>query len=313
MLVVSTAHAHINMIAPLQGRQGDQKTSPCEGSPRGTVYTFEPGATISLGVDEALAHPGYFRIAFDNDGEDAFTDPASIKPAYRKCLTNKPDKCGTSDFCNVMSATGGASVLYDNVDPHFGKVADFLAPRKQFKWEITLPNVECNNCTLQVLQIMEDDAEHGGYCPKGQCSGESPYIEDVYHRCVDIVLKKGVGMTPGTIATPSTKPNGIDCVAMARGEDAGMPVVESIPADASQLSDSGAGSPNPSGDSGTPVNNPGVINGGVASPMPDAGAGTPAEVDNGCSLAGVGRTRENVMALLLGLAASVLALRRRRS
>lgn len=313
MLVVSTAHAHINMLAPLLGRAGDEKTAPCEGKARGTVYTFEPGATISLGVTEAVAHPSYFRIAFDNDGEDAFKDPASIVPIYRPCLTDKPDNCKASDFCNVMSSTGGASVLYDKVDPHFGKITDFFAPRKQFTWEVTLPNVECANCTLQILQIMEDAAEHGGYCPKGQCTGESPYIEDIYHRCVDIVLKKGVGMTPGTIATPSQKPNGIDCVAMAKGEDAGMPVIEPIPADAGQVSDGGVVPPNPSTDSGAPVNNPGnLIDGGVAGTTPDAGTATAPEEDSGCSVSGVGRARESGMALLLGLAAGALVVRRRR-
>ena len=73
-------HAHISMKGALMSRGGDQKSSPCDGKRGdGPEYTFAPGATITLAVSEDIAHPSYFRIAFDNDGED-FVEPASIKP-----------------------------------------------------------------------------------------------------------------------------------------------------------------------------------------------------------------------------------------
>src|SRR4051794_7019297 len=83
-LPVSPASAHINMVGPLQGRgaNSDQKKAPCEGTAwgSGTVYTFQPGTTITLTVAEAVAHDSYFRIAFDGDGDASFQDPASIAP-----------------------------------------------------------------------------------------------------------------------------------------------------------------------------------------------------------------------------------------
>jgi hypothetical protein len=81
-LVASSAQAHIDMVGPLMSRGGDQKIAPCEGKDWGSgpVYTFEPGATITLTAREGVSHDGYFRIAFDDAGDDDFVDPTSIDP-----------------------------------------------------------------------------------------------------------------------------------------------------------------------------------------------------------------------------------------
>src|SRR5687768_14244914 len=62
---------------------GEQKDAPCgrKDGKRGTnVYGYRPGETITITLTEFVTHPGYFRIAFDDDGDDAFVDPQSIKP-----------------------------------------------------------------------------------------------------------------------------------------------------------------------------------------------------------------------------------------
>jgi hypothetical protein len=273
-LVASVSHAHIDMLGTIQGRNGDQKAGPCEGMPRGSkVYVFEPGAVITLGVTESVAHPSYFRVAFDNDGEDAFKEPVSIKPIdpKRDCpfQGSANDKCTASDFCNVSSATGGASVLYDNIDPHLGEALDFVSARKTFTWQVKLPEVECTNCTLQVLQVMEDTV-HGPYCPEGQCSEGSNYVEDLYHRCIDIQLKRGAGNTPGT-ATGPVNVKGIDCVAMAKSANPTVPVMAPSTPGAT--------------DAGTPVasnvNDAGADGGPSVPPVSDAGVIAPASGDAG--------------------------------
>src|SRR5690554_4045033 len=62
-----------------QGERGaDTKQPPCgnpEGTATGAIYTYEPGETITVSVAEYVSHPGYFRIAFDDDGDDDFMDP----------------------------------------------------------------------------------------------------------------------------------------------------------------------------------------------------------------------------------------------
>jgi hypothetical protein len=195
-LAALPARAHIDMQGPLMSRGGDQKQSPCDGERGdGPVYTFEPGSTITLTVNEVIPHPSYFRIAFDDDGDDAFVEPASIDPidSNRACPYNANDKCGESDFCNVTSANGGATVLWDNIEPHLAG-----APRS-YTWNVKLPDVECDNCVIQVLQVMED-VIHGAYCPTGSCTDSS--LEDIYHRCIDIVLQRGATNSPGTTTMP---------------------------------------------------------------------------------------------------------------
>lgn len=230
VLSSSAASAHINMEGALQGRTKNelnaQKVGPCEGRPRkdGPVYTFEPGATITLGVFEQVFHDGYFRIAFDDDGEDGFKDPASIDPYNKERYAGNPnrapgkpclkegfgDNCGKSDFCNVVSKTGGPTVLWDNLDPHTGPTA---IGTLKYSWNITLPNVECDNCTLQVMQVMED--------PAGDAHGPFDGDKDLYYRCVNIVLKKGAGQKTGTTTAPVNN-KGIDCLAQTGSGDAGV-------------------------------------------------------------------------------------------
>lgn len=211
-LSAGSAHAHISMTGPLTSRGGDQKSSPCDGAKGdGTVYTFEPGTTITLSVSEDIPHPSYFRIAFDDDGDDGFVEPASIKPIdpNRRCPFDADDQCGESDFCNVASTTG-ATVLWDNLNPHLSNAA------KAVSWNVKLPDIECENCTIQVLQIMEDTV-HGAYCPQGSCANAASSLEDIYHRCIDITLKRGATNSPGA-TTDAVSNMGMECNAGAAGE-----------------------------------------------------------------------------------------------
>ena len=212
-LVAPSAHAHISMTGALMSRGGDEKAVPCDGKRGdGPTYTFEPGTTIKLAINEDIPHPSYFRIAFDSDGDD-FREPKSIKPIdpSRACPTNENDKCGDSDFCTPPDSKG-AVVLWDNLNPHLAPAA------KPLTWTVTLPDVECDNCTIQVLQIMEDDGAHGAYCPSDSCTeppgtgGFTAGVQDIYHRCIDIKLVKGATNSPGATKDP-VKNMGTQCSA----------------------------------------------------------------------------------------------------
>jgi hypothetical protein len=156
----STAHAHIQLVYPPQ-RYAEQKRGPCgrSVSARGqNVTVFEPGQTITVAWKETIGHPGHFRISFDDDGEDGFVDPA-----------------GYQDF------NSAPTVLEDNIsDSSCGDTS---------RVQITLPNIECENCTLQVIQVMTD---------------KSPYGDgnDIYYQCADIALRPGGG-------APSDPPPGL--------------------------------------------------------------------------------------------------------
>ncbi len=175
-LGASAAQAHISLeqAGTHKSRNGDQfiKEGPCgkAGSVRGeNVYEYSPGETISIEVKEFIPHPGYFRIAFDDDGDDAFEDPQSINPPYRDCLDDPKDHCGADDFYN------NESVLMDELDMH-----NNTESKGTYTWDVKLPNVQCENCTLQIIQVMEDVFPiHAPFTP-----GE----EDIYYQCIDLTL-----------------------------------------------------------------------------------------------------------------------------
>ena len=178
------AHISLEQAGTHKSRYGDTelKAGPCglEGGKRGThVYTYEPGQTITVSVKEYVSHPSYFRIAFDADGDDDFKPPASIKPIdpARMCPDGPGDHCGTSDFYNSPAVLPGM----DNLDPHLATPG----AGTRFTWKVTLPDVECLNCTLQLIQVMEDDGPHGPYDPAPGVG-----IADVYYQCIDLVLKR---------------------------------------------------------------------------------------------------------------------------
>lgn len=146
MLMAADAYAHIQLMYPAQ-RYDDQKQGPCgltNGGRGEVVTTLAPGATITVTWDETVNHPGHFRISFDPDGDDDFVDPLSFTDTY----TNE-------------------SVMVDDIiDTPAGGVSGYT---------ITLPDIECDNCTLQVVQVMTDKAPYGDG-------------NDLYYQCADLVL-----------------------------------------------------------------------------------------------------------------------------
>jgi hypothetical protein len=184
LLVAPLANAHISLEkgGTHLSRYGDDelKAGPCgraNGLPGTHLYTYAPGATIEVKLVEFIPHPGYFRFAFDPDGDDGFKEPASIKPVdpKRKCPTGPGDHCGESDFYNSPEVLPGM----DNLNPHLA------GGTKTYSWQVTLPDVECDHCTLQVIQVMEDDGPHGPYDPTPGVG-----VADIYHQCIDIRLTR---------------------------------------------------------------------------------------------------------------------------
>lgn len=155
------ASAHIALSSPLP-RHVEQKSGPCGVGPndaRGDeVATFQGGETIMVRWTETVDHPGHFRISFDNDGHDDFGDPA-----------------GYDDFYS------NPAVLVD-------EIADKSGPQQMYEQAVTLPLMSCDNCTLQVIQVMTD---------------KPPYevgTNDLYYQCADIVLM-GAAETTGEETT----------------------------------------------------------------------------------------------------------------
>ena len=148
------AKAHVHIVSH-ETRYGSAtiKSPPCgissTSSARGEVeHTFQPGETITIEYDEYVPHPGHFRVSFDVDGEDDFVEPA----AYDDLYTNE-------------------TVLLDGIAAH-----DQAGQGGIRSVDVTLPNVECDNCTLQLAQIMTDKPPY------------VPATNDLYYNCLDVVL-----------------------------------------------------------------------------------------------------------------------------
>jgi hypothetical protein len=169
----SPALAHIHLTAPTS-RYVDQKSGPCGSvtdARTENVTAFLPGQTITVTWDETVNHPAHYRISFDMDGQDDFADPVTQYDFY----TN-------------------AAVLLDNIADSDGG---------SYSVDVTLPDVECTNCTLQLIQVMYDAAPYGDG-------------NDLYFQCADLVLDPNANM-------PDAAPPVADAaVPPDAGSDAGM-------------------------------------------------------------------------------------------
>jgi hypothetical protein len=147
------ARAHLGLDVPTSRYGPDVlKTGPCgsgDGERTGNVTYYAPGETIEVFWDEYVDHPGHYRIAFDDDGVDDFVDPATMMELY-----------------------SNDTVLLDGIEDKGPGERGYMAT-------VTLPDVTCENCTLQVIQVMYD---------------KPPYTtpgNDIYYQCADLVLRGG--------------------------------------------------------------------------------------------------------------------------
>jgi MYXO-CTERM domain-containing protein len=161
--VALPARAHISLNFPkgryfqtngMQTDQNKQKNGPCGVSndartkDASLITTFKPGEKVMVKFQETIQHPGHFEISFDSDGQD-FPFPGE-----------------------APSATSGVTVLANNI-------ADKTT--NDYTYEVTLPNMECEKCTLQLVQVMTTKSP--------------PYAKsgDLYFQCADIAIKAGGG------------------------------------------------------------------------------------------------------------------------
>jgi len=144
MLISATAHAHIGLIDP-PSREGASvlKTGPCgrAGSTRSThITTYHAGDTITVRFDEYIDHPGHFRVALDLHGDDGFADP----PCIAHCDDRTDPIPPQFDFDTTPT---DMIVLADHITDTRGGESTIT---------VTLPGIACDDCTLQVIQMMYD-------------------------------------------------------------------------------------------------------------------------------------------------------------
>jgi MYXO-CTERM domain-containing protein len=213
-LLSGAAAAHIHLLEPLprypDAVAGENKNCPCGVGTAGRTCS-DPAersddnrsadrATALLGgsmlivrLSEYVGHEGRFRVAFDPDGADV------------------------ADF--------NQHILTDIADPD-GKAGN---TGNGTLWEINarLPNIDCANCTLQVVQVMNGNAQ----APVADTVGQS-----TYYQCADLQLTRDPSQPDGYAAPfigPGLPPESSDV------PDAGNVSNRPVPIDAPPAIDSG--------------------------------------------------------------------------
>ncbi len=145
MLIVAVAlslSSHVLLDEPAR-RYDDMKQGPCgrgggEDGRTERVTRYAPGETITMRWIETIDHEGTWVVAFDDDGADEADFEANIIATF-------------TDPENISGLP--------------------------WQEQVTLPDVECTNCTLRLLQIMT--------------TSPNPRPSDLYFQCADIVLGDG--------------------------------------------------------------------------------------------------------------------------
>jgi hypothetical protein len=153
----AAAFAHFVLVTPAttleQNRLGDpQKSFPCggtsanPGTPTGAVTAVRGGDELPIKIQETIYHPGHYRIAL------AVKDVSEL-PADPETVTRMTER-GPWSVSAKIDPNPKPPVLVDGLFQHTTKPE----PGSFFETNLKIPNINCENCTLQVIQWM---AEHG--------------------------------------------------------------------------------------------------------------------------------------------------------
>jgi len=155
-LGAAAAQAHFKLLEPAswidEDDRGDpQKLAPCggtidnPGTRSGAVTEVTGGTMLKIVLDETIYHPGHFRIALARTPNWLPDDPvATLKEGPRGLVSDTA----------VIETDPEPPIIVDGLWPHNER---FTGIRET---EIEVPNFDCNNCFLQVIQFM---AEHPGF------------------------------------------------------------------------------------------------------------------------------------------------------
>jgi hypothetical protein len=153
--VPTLAHAHFRLIEPaswlVENELGDpQKAGPCGGTntdygtPTNIINQAVGGSVLHVKVQETVFHPGHYRVAL------AVNSPTEL-PLDPKATTVATDNGPRSVSAEIQNPVQ-VPVLADGLFVHIARVTT------PFETDVTLPNISCQRCTLQVVEFMEQHA-----------------------------------------------------------------------------------------------------------------------------------------------------------
>lgn len=154
-LASTSGRAHFELLEPsaslVQDRLGDpQKLAPCggtsanPGTSTGIVNQVRGGDMLHVKLRETIFHPGHYRIALARSQAELPPDP--------EVTTRDTPKGPWSVSAKIADAN--PPILADGLFVHTQKPA----PDTFWETDVRVPNINCDNCILQLVQFM---AEHG--------------------------------------------------------------------------------------------------------------------------------------------------------
>ena len=176
-VITQSASAHFKLMEPaswlVESDRGDpQKAGPCGGSntdwgkPSYAVSKVTGGQKLHLKVQETIFHPGHYRVAL------AVNSPTELPPDP-KATTTQSERGPQSVSGEIMNPVQ-MPVLADGLFVHHERTTT------PFETDVTLPNINCKHCTLQIVQFME---QHGANNP-------GMYT---YHHCAVVQITADAG------------------------------------------------------------------------------------------------------------------------
>lgn len=303
LLSSGVASAHFDLIEPKPADKstgGGKGPAPCgPAADSGIVTPVTGGTELTVSVNETVTHPGFYRVALALNSRNDLPPDNVVRGADGKVLPPEgPGQSASADY----QATPQFPVLADNLFAHTdGSV-------KMFSTKITLPNVNCDKCTLQVLEFM---AQHG-----------PAYF---YHHCADLKITADPGKPIFDPGAPSGGAGGMGGAGGSGGATAGANSggggagggAGGVAAGGAPMTagTSSGGTPGASGSTSTAGSavsggsaSGGSPSGGGSSGAPPATGGTTTD-DGGCM---VGRPSRGGASLLAALGLGYALARRRR-
>jgi hypothetical protein len=156
--------AHFVLVQPasslVQNRLGDpQKIAPCggasanpargtaadPGTPSAAVTELKGGSTFHILVQETVFHPGHYRVALARTAAQLPADPV---------VTTRDSERGPWSVSAAIQNPPVAPVLADGLFAHTER------PNGLWETDIQIPNINCRNCMMQVIQFMAEHAKN---------------------------------------------------------------------------------------------------------------------------------------------------------
>jgi hypothetical protein len=166
--------AHFRLLEPAswleEAEFGDpQWSTPCGGTfknpgkPTGAITKIQGGDKLHIRIREMAFHPGFYRVAL------AVNSRSELPPDPEPTSETGPDGRQRS-VSGAIHYPPSPPVLADGLFMH---VAPF---DKEQEADVEIPNINCDKCTLQVIEFM---AAHGR-------NKDGDYT---YHHCAELQIR----------------------------------------------------------------------------------------------------------------------------